>query len=290
MWQERIKVEGPYDFDVGLKVLALDPLNSVDLGERQIKVPVYDPQPEAVTVRAIGTAADPEFIISGERESTREAVINRVTDIFQWNKPLGQVHDHFSKSTLKPIFDALHGSPLILDFSPYGSLIKSIIHQQLNLKFAIQLTTQFVHSFGYRKDGVWFYPQPETIAEISSDTLRSMKFSQRKAEYIIGISRLAASGELNLKKLEQLSDEEIASALIHIRGIGPWTVQNFLLFALGRPNLFPKADIGIQNALKKHFRLERKPTGEEMDKWSEEWHPYLSYASIYLWRSLDITE
>jgi DNA-3-methyladenine glycosylase II len=79
----------------------------------------------------------------------------------------------------------------------------------------------------------------------------------------------------------------VIKQLVKIRGIGPWTAQNFLLFGLGRPNLFPKADIGIQNAIKKHFQLEQKPTFEQMDEISKEWAPYLSYASLYLWRSIE---
>ena len=75
--------------------------------------------------------------------------------------------------------------------------------------------------------------------------------------------------------------------LIKVRGIGRWTVENFLLFGLGRPNLFPKADIGIQNAIKKLYNLEQKPTQEEMETHSKNWSPYLSYASLYLWRSVE---
>ena len=81
--------------------------------------------------------------------------------------------------------------------------------------------------------------------------------------------------------------KQIIEELIKIRGVGRWTAENFLLFGLGRPNLFPKADIGIQNAIKLLYNLERKPTMEEMAQFSKEWHPYLSYASLYLWRSIE---
>jgi DNA-3-methyladenine glycosylase II len=94
-------------------------------------------------------------------------------------------------------------------------------------------------------------------------------------------------GELNLEKIKQLSDEEILAHLVKLRGVGPWTVQNFLMFGLGRPNLFPIADIGIQNALKKLYNLDRKPTEEEMKTFKLGWDPYLSYASLYLWRSIE---
>ena len=117
--------------------------------------------------------------------------------------------------------------------------------------------------------------------------LRTLKFSSRKAEYVIGLSEKVASGELDLEGMREWSDEAIIDELIKIRGIGRWTAENFLLFGLGRPNLFPKADIGIQNAIKLLYNLEKKPTMDEMNHFSEAWHPYLSYASLYLWRSIE---
>ncbi len=109
----------------------------------------------------------------------------------------------------------------------------------------------------------------------------------RKAEYAIDISRMIADGALNLAELSHLSDEDIMKKLIAIRGIGPWTVQNVLMFGLGRPNLFPLADIGLQNAVKRRFALEDKPSKDMMLQVSREWAPYLSYASLYLWRSIE---
>ena len=122
---------------------------------------------------------------------------------------------------------------------------------------------------------------------LTVDELRELQFSQRKAEYVIGVGEKVASGELNLEEIAHESDEVIIKELTKIRGIGPWTAQSFLLFGLGRPNLFPMADIGIQNAIKKLFGMEQKPTREEMERLSAAWDPYLSYASLYLWRSIE---
>ena len=106
--------------------------------------------------------------------------------------------------------------------------MKCIIHQQLNLSFAYTLTGRFVHTFGEQKDGVWFYPLPETIAQLDYNDLRELQFSMRKAEYVIDTSRMIADGRLDLDELDQLSDEDIMEKLVKIRGIGPWTVQNVL--------------------------------------------------------------
>ncbi|MGE8203057.1 DNA-3-methyladenine glycosylase family protein [Heyndrickxia sp. NPDC080065] len=290
MWEETVKIKGPYHFDLALERQSIDPLNWVDLQSRTIKIPIYEPETEVVSIQAIGTMGDPCFIIKGQNQKTKNQVIERLYEIFQWHVTLHEINDHFKQTSLKEIFERHRGTPIVLDISPYSCLVKCIIHQQLNMKFAMQLTQTFVHTFGFEKEGVWFYPSPEKVAEIAIDDLRNLKFSQRKAEYLIGLSKMIASGEINLNELKGQSDEEITKTLVKIRGIGPWTAQNFLMFGLGRPNLFPLADIGIQNAMKKLFNLEKKPTYEEMENFSKDWHPYLSYASLYLWRSIETAE
>lgn len=155
------------------------------------------------------------------------------------------------------------------------------------MSFANTLTMRFVEAFGTEEAGVWRYPSPHRIATLDSAVLRNMQFSTRKADYMIGVSKAIAEGSLDLKKLKQLPDEEVIQVLTAYRGIGPWTAQNFLLFGLGRPNLFPFADIGLQNALQQLWGLDRKPTKEEIVARFPDWAPYLSYAALYLWRSIE---
>ncbi|MGM7682581.1 DNA-3-methyladenine glycosylase family protein [Cytobacillus sp. Hm23] len=288
MWVKEVDISSPYDFNRVLGRLSLDPLNQVDVEAKMVNIPLYiDNERTIATVRNIGTINQPSFIISGEQSTLQDEVMRRLNHLFQWNVPLQKIADHFKQTNLNKLFEEHRGTPLVLDFNLYGCLMKCIIHQQLNLKFAFTLTERFVKTFGSEVDGVWFYPLPEQIAELSYDMLRELQFSQRKAEYVIDTSRLISEGKLNLDELINMSDEDVISSLVKIRGIGPWTAQNVLLFELGRKNLFPKADIGIQNALKKYFSLDDKPTKDEMDELSEKWAPYLSYASLYLWRSIE---
>lgn len=289
LWQEIIQIDGPYHFESVLKRHQMDPLKQVDLDKRSIRVPVVvrNGNSYVVDVSAIGNITKPVFVISGEHETAQKELIERVAEIFQWNIPLKEIHEHFQKTNLKEIFEQLIGTPLILDFDLFGCLVKSIIHQQINMTFAYTLTEQFVKTFGYEVDGVWFYPQPETVANLTIEQLRELKFSGRKAEYVIGIAKEIVEKGLEMDQLKHLSDEEIFNRLMKIRGVGKWTVENFLLFGLGRPNLFPMADIGIQNAIKRLYNLEKKPTYEEMEQYRKDWDPYLSYASLYLWRSLE---
>lgn len=282
---QTVNVKGPYNFNGILDRLSIDPLNEVNLAERTVKVPlIMEGEPRVAVVKGIGTTESPKFIIEGSND---DKTIKRLAHILQWDVPLTDIHQHFLTTDLKEIFEQHMGTPLVLDFDPYRTLIKCIIHQQLNMSFAHTLTERFVKQFGFEKNGVFFYPPPETVANITEEELRELQFSGRKAQYIIGIAKVIAEGQLDLDALAEKSDDEVMASLIKLRGVGPWTVQNFLMFGLGRKNLFPMADIGIQNAIKKLYNLERKPTIEEMEQYKKAWEPYLSYASLYLWRSIE---
>ncbi len=285
---ETIQIKGPYNFDLVLDRLSIDPLNLVDIANRSVKVPLLiEGEPIVAIVKAIGTTLAPEFVIEGTEGKYKEKADKRLAEIFQWHTPLEMIGQHFKNTDLKEIFKQHYGTPIVLDFSPYNCLLKCIIHQQLNMSFAHTLTERFVKTFGFEIEGVWFYPLPEIVAELTVEDLRELQFSGRKAEYVIGIAKEVVEGNLNFDELKKQSNEDIFKQLIKLRGVGPWTVQNFLMFGLGRPNLFPMADIGIQNALKKLYQLEAKPALEEMESYSKSWEPYLSYASLYLWRSIE---
>ncbi|MBZ5200415.1 DNA-3-methyladenine glycosylase 2 family protein [Planomicrobium chinense] len=281
MREMRMELPFAYDFDRALERLSLDPLHAVDLSDRSVRIPM--PEGNVAKVKAKGTSESPVFKIIDAIEEQMALI----ADIMHFNRSLEPVMDHFRGTSLAHLFEEHKGTPLIREFSLYGSLMKSIIHQQLNLSFAHTLTSRFVQTYGEQKEGVWFYPAPETIAQLDPVNLRELQFSTRKAEYVIGLSRAIASGELVLEDLAKLEDDEVTARLVHYRGIGPWTAQSFLMFGMGRPNLFPLADIGLQNALKIQWGRPEKPKAEEILLHLPEWEPYLSYASLYLWRSVE---
>jgi DNA-3-methyladenine glycosylase II len=279
---ETIHLDFSYDFERVLDRLSMDPLISLNKEERYVLVPTADRS--IYKVQATGTTKSPTFVIEG---TTTEKQLQNIKEIFHFDRSLEPIHAHFADTNLASLFEEHRGTPIIREFSLYASLMKSIIHQQLNLSFAHTLTTRFVHTFGEQIDGVWFYPQPEVVGQLQVENLRELQFSTRKAEYVIGVSQAIASGELNLEALAQQDDETITQILVKYRGIGPWTAGSFLLFGLGRPNLFPLADIGLQNALKKLWTTTDKPKVDEISSHFPQWSPYLSYASLYLWRSIE---
>jgi len=278
---EIVELAFNYNMEDVLRRLALDPLNSVDLRHQTLNIPLDG---AIITVQSIGTFHEPKFILTGLET---EEQYKRILSILHLNRSLVPIHKHFLDTNLHSLFLKFEGTPIITDFSLYGNIIKSIIHQQLNLSFARTLTERFVHTFSKSNEGVWLYPSPEIIANLDVETLRQMQFSTRKAEYIIGISSAIAEGELSLEALVNQSDDFILSELIKYRGIGPWTAESFLLSGLGRENLFPLADVGLQNSLKQLWHLDRKPMKSEITPHLASWSPFNSYAALYLWRNIE---
>ena len=271
-----------YDFDRAIVRLAGDPVNSVDLQSQIVRIPME--QGNNVTLQSTGTKQLPAFIV---KNAIDDFQIETVKSIFHFDKPLDAIGLHFAGTDLGPLFLEYEGTPLVKSFSLYGTLMKSIIHQQLNLSFSHTLTQRFVESFGEMVDGVWCYPSPERIASLDVSVFRDLQFSTRKAEYVIGLSQSIAEGTLDLEQFKKMDDDEVTSKLVAYRGVGPWTAQGFLMSGLGRPNLFPLADIGLQNALKQVWKMDRKPTQDEMLAHFPKWSPYLSYAALYLWHSIE---
>ncbi|GAA0450481.1 DNA-3-methyladenine glycosylase [Alkalibacillus silvisoli] len=289
MWKEYYHAAGIYDFDYTLQRLNMDPLINVNMKERWVDVPVRLNHEEqcVVRVKGEGTTEKPVFSVMSDYDEDQDIIFEHIRNLFQWDRDLQDVLDFFEESDLARLFYIDPGTPIVRDFHLYDSLMKVIIHQQLNMKFAYTLTTRFVQKFGEQSDGAWFYPNPETVAKLDYQDLRGLQFSQRKAEYIIDTSRLIANGELDLQSLSKKSNDQVMKELGKVRGVGPWTVQNWLLFALGREDLFPAADIGIQNALKKVWTREEKPKKDEIEKAAQKWSPYRSYAALTLWRSIE---
>lgn len=163
--------------------------------------------------------------------------------------------------------------------NPLEELVGSIISQQLSIKAAETIATRFFALYGGRM------PSAERIVQTSLPRMRKCGISNAKARYIKNVTRAFIAGHLNRTYLMRMSDAEVHRRLIAIKGVGPWTVEMFLIFALGRPDIFSPGDVGLQNAIRVHYG--KKPTPAFMKELSARWAPYRSYACRYLWKSLD---
>jgi len=117
---------------------------------------------------------------------------------------------------------------------------------------------------------------PENILMPKEQNLRDCGLSWQKVSYIRDLATKVVGGDLNLLKLDKLTDEEVRNKLVSVKGIGNWTAEMFLMFSLARPDIFPKDDLGIQKAMK-NLKIKNP----------NRWKPYRTVASWYLWRSLE---
>lgn len=172
----------------------------------------------------------------------------------------------------------------------FEALCWGVLGQQINLAFAYSLKRQFVESFGdsIEWDGkkYWVFPPYERIAQLEPTDLAAIKMTVKKSEYIIGIARLMANGELSKEQLKKMDFKEAEKSLIKIRGIGPWTANYVLMRCLRFQTAFPIDDVGLINSIKTLRNMNQKPTKEEILALSIPWKNWESYATFYLWRVL----
>jgi DNA-3-methyladenine glycosylase II len=167
------------------------------------------------------------------------------------------------------------------DPSHFHALTRSIVFQQLSGKAAATILSRVVALF---PDGV---PTPEAVAATSDEALRAAGLSRQKIGYLRDLSSKVAGGALPLDEVESMSDDDLIDHLVQVKGIGRWTAQMFLMFRLGRRDVLPELDLGIQNAIKRAYRMRKRPTPKQVKKIGAKWAPHSSVASWYLWRSLD---
>ncbi len=117
--------------------------------------------------------------------------------------------------------------------------------------------------------------------------LRSVGLSTAKVKYIKDLAVKVQKKEVLLYKLEKMSDEEVIEHLVQVKGIGRWTGEMFLMFALQRPDVFSHGDLGLRNAIQKLYKFKKAPTQKQIEKIVSKWSPHRTLASRYLWKSLD---
>lgn len=127
-------------------------------------------------------------------------------------------------------------------------------------------------------------PTPEQLtAPDATETLRAAGLSGRKASYMIGIGEAVLSGELEPDGLDAASDDEVIETLIALRGLGRWSAEMFLMFDLGRPDVFSGGDLGLRRGIQIAYEMEEPPTPQEAEVIAERWSPNRTLASFYLW-------
>lgn len=179
-----------------------------------------------------------------------------------------------SDPALEPLVDEYGPLELSTASDPFRRLLVSLIRQQVSMDAAAAIRERLFE----RVD-----PTPDGILAADRETLRDAGLSEAKADYAISVAEAFQKNEYDHEYFAELSDGGVVDELTAIRGVGPWTAKMFLLFALGRPDVFPVEDLGIRKGM--HAAVDPELTRAEMVSRAERWQPYRSYASLYLWRA-----
>jgi len=165
----------------------------------------------------------------------------------------------------------------------YQALVDAIISQQLSVHAARSIEGRFQALFG----GV--FPAAEQILTVDIETLRSIGFSRAKAAYVLDLAQHVVDGKVRFDHLDALSNDAVTAELTPVKGIGTWTAHMFLMFCMGRTDVLPVGDLGIRNGIRKLYGFADAPTPQQITELATKnnWHPYESVASWYIWQSLD---
>lgn len=161
----------------------------------------------------------------------------------------------------------------------FAVLIESIISQQLATRAAEVIFSRF-------KDIYPKFPTASDILATRKSKLRAVGLSSMKVEYIKDLAKKVDQGEIKMRALSKMSDEEVISHLTQVKGIGRWTAEMFLIFSLGRQDVLPVHDLGLRKGVQSAFSLSELPEPNEVEKLGKRWSPYRSVATWYLWKSL----
>lgn len=203
--------------------------------------------------------------------ATKKNLEDAITHLKQHDPRLGKVIEQCGPCTIKPHTDY------------YQELVDSIISQQLSVHAARAIEGRFRDLFGGK------FPSPTEILTANVETLRGIGFSRAKANYVLDLAQHIVDGKVRFDNFDNLSNEEILAELIPVKGIGEWTVHMFLMFCMGRLDVLPVGDLGVRNGVRVLYDLPEAPTPAQVTEIAQKnnWHPYESVASWYIWQSLD---
>jgi DNA-3-methyladenine glycosylase II len=169
--------------------------------------------------------------------------------------------------------------------TPYQSLVSAIAHQQLTGKAAQTILGRFFALYG--EDGR--HPDPEVLLATDDAALRAVGFSRAKVASLKDIAARTLDGTIPPRRtLSRLPDDDIIARLVQVRGVGRWTVEMFLMFTLGRPDVLPVDDYGVRSGFRLAYGLGELPGPRELAAFGLRWAPYRSTAAWYLWRAVDL--
>lgn len=190
-------------------------------------------------------------------------------------------HLRSSDPVIRTQIDHVGPFTLKLERNRFRMLVRSIVSQQISTSAARSIRRRVESLVAPAK------LTADRLAELEIDQLRSAGLSNQKATYILDLACKVRAGEVRLRSVGRLSDEDVIGELTKIKGIGVWTAQMFLIFSLGRLDVLPHDDLGLRTAIRDFYGLGDLPNKSQSEEIANAWRPYASVASWYCWRSLD---
>ena len=194
----------------------------------------------------------------------------------------GLKHLRAADPVLRRVIDQVGPFRLQLQRNRFRSLVRAIIAQQISGSAARSINRRLSERLAPRRI------TPANLASLTAPQMRSAGLSPQKSTYLHDLSRKVLNGQVRLKKLARLPDDEVIDELVEVKGIGVWTAQMFLIFSLGRLDVFPHQDLGIRSALRHLYKLSDLPDPETSHGIARPWRPFATLASWYCWRSLEL--
>jgi DNA-3-methyladenine glycosylase II len=191
-------------------------------------------------------------------------------------------HLRAADPVMKAIVDAVGPFTLGLERNRFRMLICSIISQQISGYAAASIFKRLRTLAG--PGGM----NAGRLGEFTVEELRSVGLSPQKASYVTDLVQKVNDETVDLRQIGRLSDERVIDQLVQVKGIGRWTAQMFLIFSLGRLDVFPHDDLGVRSAIRDNYGLSDLPDKETAIKIAAPWRPYATVASWYCWQSLDL--
>ncbi len=161
-------------------------------------------------------------------------------------------------------------------------MCETIVSQQLATKVASTICTRFRNAFHREKI------TPESVLAISDETFRGIGLSASKVKYIKDLAQKTKDGVVDFSSIHARTNEDVIATLTQVKGIGPWSAEMFLMFSLGREDVFSFGDYGLKRAVQLAYKLKKEPSVKKLTQLSKKWAPYRTYASRVLWKSLDL--
>jgi DNA-3-methyladenine glycosylase II len=277
-----LTVKGPYDLVLSLKARAsFSPETEEDSSVLRMAVrmngkPVLMGIRQAAGETSVLQVSSPDDVDPEQLQAQAGWVVLADLDLEPFYR-MAEQHP-----ILGPLAHSFRGMKPIRPATLFEMMVDAVIEQQISLTAARRIRARVVERFGEKKDGLWVFPGPETLARASLEAIRECGLSWRKAEYIKNLAGNIVDGSFDLDSLQGMSDDAVRSTISGIRGYGRWSADYILIRGLGRPDAVPVDDLAVRTIVGKYLGDGGRMTAEQVEEALTPFAPYRGIAVFYL--------